>query len=212
MNSGSLKKTHSCGGDSTAISPDFNTIACDTNSGTIELRNMMDYSLKRTLGNHRGIFLGALEFSPDGTTLVSASSPYSENKNGTIKIWNTVNGSLKKTFAGSSGLVVFSPDGKTFVIDHDDAIKFYDATSGNLTKTLTVQHQPLQSVAFSPNGSTFVIAANDNTLSIRDAAGGTLKQTLGYDGHHSLSVTFSPDGQTIANAGLDNTIMFWRAK
>ena len=70
----------------------------------------------------------------------------------------------------------------------------------------------VQSVSFSPDGTTIASGGSDNTIRLWDAETGAPKRTL--TGHTSWvdSVSFSPDSTTIASGSSDNTIRLWDAE
>jgi WD40 repeat protein len=67
----------------------------------------------------------------------------------------------------------------------------------------------VQSVAFSPDGSTLVSGCSDDKIRVWDVATGVLRATL--EGHKDRvnSVAFSPDGLTLASGSCDHTIRLW---
>jgi WD40 domain-containing protein len=70
---------------------------------------------------------------------------------------------------------------------------------------------PVNSAAFSPDGSRIVTASSDNTARIWDAA--TAKEIAVLRGHEDIvsSAAFSPDGSRIVTASWDNTARIWDA-
>ena len=69
----------------------------------------------------------------------------------------------------------------------------------------------VNSVAFSPDGSTIASGSNDDTVRLWDAHTGQRKRTLQGHTDDIHSVAFSPDGSTIASASDDDTIRLWDA-
>ncbi|MEO3928873.1 Hsp70 family protein [Micromonosporaceae bacterium B7E4] len=69
---------------------------------------------------------------------------------------------------------------------------------------------PVNAVAFSPDGKTLATASTDNTVRLWDVA---RRQPLGDPliGHTGSvnGVVFSPDGKTVATASTDNTVRLW---
>ena len=102
----------------------------------------------RTLRGHLE-WVNAVAFSPDGTTLASASSDK------TVKIWNVAEGRLLKTLTGHGDWVVgvaFSPDGQLLAsASRDGTVKVWDALTGEELATLPHDDGVL-AVAFDPSG------------------------------------------------------------
>ncbi|KAK5661879.1 hypothetical protein OQA88_9987 [Cercophora sp. LCS_1] len=75
--------------------------------------------------------------------------------------------------------------------------------------TLEGHRNPVQSVAFSPDGQRLASGSNDQTVKIWDPASGQCLQTL--EGHRDSvqSVAFSPDGQRLASGSNDQTVKIW---
>ncbi|QNP29227.1 nSTAND1 domain-containing NTPase [Cylindrospermopsis curvispora] len=167
------------------------------------LQSDFEYSLRSTT---RSGFT-SVTISPDGKTLVSASSDK------TIKIWDMATGKGKHTLTGhqeSVNSVTISPDGKTLVsASSDNTIKIWDMATGKGKHTLTGHQSSVYSVTISPDGKTLVSASDDKTIKIWDMATGREKHTLTGHQDSVYSVTISPDGKTLVSASLDKTIKIW---
>ncbi|MEH2081700.1 MAG: tetratricopeptide repeat protein [Nostoc sp.] len=175
-----------------AISPIF---ALDSILHKIKERNQFQ--------GHQGSAL-SVSFSPDGKTIVTASSDK------TARLW-TLNGQLLQKFKGHQGNVLsvsFSPDGKTIATASSDKTARLWTLNGQLLQEFKGHQGIVLSVSFSPDGKTIATASDDKTARLWTLNGQLLQEFKGHQGY-VLSVSFSPDGKTIATASSDNTARLW---
>jgi len=155
----------------------------------------------------------SLQFSPDGTTLVSGG------KDGSVRFWYGGTGELLNFVSNSMGPIFgvnFSPR------DRGLATTSWHPTSANAdlqildSKTGKPMHrfdEPGQVVclAYSPDGATLATAGTDQLISLWDVASGRLRAK--FTGHTGVvwSLAWSPDGQRLATAGWDGSVRVWDA-
>ena len=159
--------------------------------------------------------LERLAFSPDGKTLVSASSIGDDS----VKLWDAATGDLLFTLKGDDvgGNVIWSADSGTLAYESATgfSVGLRDLASGAI-RSLSGHPYYVESIAFSPDGKMLASAsmwnamvAPDNLLKLWDVASGQELHIL--NGHRSTvgNVAFSPDGMMLASASWDETIKLW---
>lgn len=208
--------------NSVVLSPDGNTIASASDDGTIRLWNVNTRKHLKTLMAHADS-VNIVVFSSDGETIASAGNDR------TIRLWNANTGELIKTLTGhieNVNTVAFSPDGKTiasgsgkllYLGGGEDSgtcvgqeIRLWNANTGELLKTLKGHTSVINSVVFSPDGSTIAsgsghwmgyegVASAGEEVRLWNAHTGEHIKTL--TGHKDVvsSVAFSPDGNLIVS-------------
>jgi WD40 repeat protein len=77
---------------------------------------------------------------------------------------------------------------------NDATLKLFDVATGKLLRTFEEHAEAVNSVAFSPDGSSVVSASEDATLKHWDVATGKLLRTFEGDSESVKSAVFSPDG------------------
>jgi WD40 repeat protein len=152
----------------------------------------------------------AVAFSPDGQTLVSASSDR------TIRFWDlkTRQPSGEPLTGHDSRIqaIAYSPDGKILASGgFDNKVLLWDvATRKTVGQPLTGATGAIWAVAFSPDGKTLVAGSDDKNLYVWNLA---TQESVGkaVSGHADAvyTVAYSPDGKTLASGGYDNKITLW---
>jgi WD40 repeat protein len=156
-----------------AYSPDGYTLAVGMQNGKIELHDLAGCgqgksescgTLLKTFTQHKSK-INALEFSPDGALLASASNDQ------TSRVWRLNSGVNASTFLhkGSVKAVAFSPDGRLiFTAGQDKTIRVWQVSSFAVIAYLTGHTGTVTGLAPSPDLKTLVSASRDGSLHLWD--------------------------------------------
>jgi WD40 repeat protein len=181
-----------------------------TGSDTSRLWNITNDTQQLTMSASAGIRVSAL--APDGKSILVG------DENGNATYWDLSTGKLLRTF--SSGIVdarvvAFSPDGKLVAIptckdSNCDSVELYEASSGNLLKTLFSEGLPqpyIGALSFSSDSKMLFVSYFDDTSRLWDIS--TSQILRHFTGNHPEMhgwAAFSPDGNLVA---LDMGQTWW---
>lgn len=184
--------------------PDERTLQVES-SHDIRLLNFDEFD-----AYHEGEIIN-IDFSPDGTTLVSV------DKNGRLRIWSVDKSrnsrEIGKQEDGSISAVAFSPDSKIVASSHTNGIiNIWDALTediyGNVPHLykLAGHKGNINRISFTFNGSQLLSCSDDGTVkfwSLRD-------RFEGYTTTEVQKVSFSKDNQIVSTVDTDGKLLFWR--
>jgi WD40 repeat protein len=115
-----------------------------------------------------------------------------------------------RTLDSSEGsrIGAFSPDGRFLVAGSDRlaTIRVWEVTTGRLVAILDGHTQPVECLAFSPDGGKLASGSFDTSVRIWDFP--SRKEMMVYRGHSGAigSIAFHPDGQTLASSSMDSRL------
>jgi WD40 repeat protein len=142
----------------------------------------------------------ALAFSPDGTTLTSASADEA------TRVWELLAGRQTRclrTPRSNSGLgrVVLSPDGRILAGTHRNHPFFlFDLQSDQGPHFFPGESDTLALLAISPDGQTVCQNTSDHGTKLWDVDTGKVCRSLALGDTNPNVITFSPDGTALAVA------------
>jgi WD40 repeat protein len=140
----------------------------------------------------------ALHFGPQGKTIASVG------RDNARFLWDLATQRGERAPAGPPGKWVpqtLSPDGKTLATAEgaEGLVRLWDFASGKELATLCRLGCAINGLAYSPDGRTLALAAQDATIRLWEVVGGReLRRMKGDESVGNLA--FSPDGKVLASA------------
>lgn len=121
-----------------------------------------------------------------------------------VCLWDLATGRELRQLAGHHGGLAVSPDGRHLVTgDYGGALVVWDLATGK-KRLLAGQQQPVERVAYAPDGQSVAVINRDNTVRLIDpTTGKVLQQWPGTPNIVYSSVAFSSDARLLAVARQD---------
>lgn len=222
--------------DGVAFLPGDQRLVATGSERLLRVYNVSPEGRGEILAAHTGDQVFGVDFSPDGTKLISLTFGGEWNPAG-VTVWDIAAGGPQLTIDGldwaSFDGVTFTPDGDGFVVQEwdetqgdDDTVgvgwgpvQLRDATTGRVLMSFAeTQGQNRQMPGFSADGSVLATGSTGSfddlgkedvtsTASIHDAATGELLHRLDHSDWAVSAVAPSPNGDRLATATCEKGIV-----
>ncbi len=156
--------------------------------------------------------LNAIQFTPDGQSLLAACGAHSQA--GQVMIFDVSTGKLVQKLDNPEKPVLslaISADGK-LIASGDDTISLWNFKTGKRVMRLDGHKNWITGLSFSPDGKQIASCAYEPEVKLWSVATGDHENSL--FGHSSFvnTIAYSPDGKLIATGSRDTTLKFWDAQ
>lgn len=139
---------------------------------------------------------------------------------GTVKLWDTADGRLLRTFEWRRGTfewqrsgvagVALDPAGRTLASGSaNGTVNLWDTASGELLHSFSGQGGSVDGVAFHPTGHMLASAADDGTVNLWNKTDGKLLRAFRGPRGEVVGVVFDPTGHILARGSADGTVILW---
>ena len=181
-------------GSTFTFSRDGSRFAVTSSDGSVWLR---DGGMNNHITTLNAQNVTQLEFSPDGSTLASASAEM-------INLWDGKTGKHITSFLpGSQYALAFSPDGSRLASISGTSVWLWDAETEAHHTSPKSHPLMVQSFEFSPDGSRLALVHKNNTVQIWSRR---MSSPVMLEGHFKR-VRFSPDGARLVLASSDKMVL-----
>ncbi len=187
--------------------PDGARIAASYDGGSVALWSGAPRRERTLVGHVRDV--ESLSFSPNGASLVTASS------DGEVRVWRTSDGTERfvlsmrggDTLASEPVEIRFSADGRSLLVAGLARVRRWSLGDGRELDADAAHLDGIERVAVSPRG--WAASCDGGSVVYRwDLASGARELLTGHESNVT-DLAVSPDGSLLATTALDHGVRFW---
>jgi RNA polymerase sigma factor (sigma-70 family) len=207
-----LFSAHAQGIRTLALARDGRTLVTTGNDGFLRLWDVGTGRQLHDFGGKQKSFVFQLALAPDGSQVATIHQDH------VLRLWETATGKLVREQQEQSdcGSVAFSPDGKlvattvTGIGGSPALIRVCEAATGREVWRLQGDGDPLDTMAFSPDGRTLIWGGQHRReLNFWEVATGRLRGRFSGHQGHVTCVAFAPNGRMMASGSSDASVLIW---
>ena len=183
-----------------AVSPDGNTVACNSINGIIHSFDTTTGELQKKVQLHTYRSVRRIAYSPDGKTFVAA-----DHNSATLFEVDTGREIYRsKEHQAAGNCVAISPDSSIIASGGttSNTVGLWDANTGENLHILTRHEGDVTCLAFSPDSSIIASGSRDKTVHLWDTKTGEKMRVITHSKGIITDLAFSPDGKTLAFVGV----------
>jgi WD40 repeat protein/DNA-binding SARP family transcriptional activator len=170
-----------------------------------------DGTVLTTLVEEELVYVGTVDFLPDGEHLATARWPDRDDPGQRgIRIWDWRSGEVVRTLATPSIRADVDPSGRWVVAARqlEGQVDVLDLETGALVHSITGP-APFYDVAIRADGEQMATAGADGVVRLWDVATGASLGALEGHGAAVVRLGYGPDGRTLASRGDDGVVRVW---
>ncbi len=176
-------------------------------AGNVKIFAVDSGEVLRDFGDIHSDTVLALDFTPDGNLLATASADR------TIQLLDVVTGETRRTLEGHTHHVLaidWHNDGQTLAsASADQTVKLWNTATGEATRSITGFPKELTALAFVPAANQIVIACASGQVRLSDTTNGNAVRNYDAGGDFLYTVSLNHDATRILAGGQSGTVRVW---
>lgn len=178
-----------------------------TRNGRIDMWNISDGSLVRSIDEAHSDSIYGIEFSPTGQMIASASADRM------VKVFNTESGEFIRGFEGHTHHVLDvswqANEKRIASAGADKVIKIWDVATGEQKRTIGGIGKEVTSISFVGITANAISTAGDSQIRLHDTGNGKTIRAMNGGGDFVYASAVSWDGKRAISGGMKSILQVW---